>query len=554
MDKPVILTVDDDPQVLRSIARDLRQKYGQEYSILRAESGPIALTTLDQLADAANPVALLISDQRMPEMDGVAFLKQARKRFPDSKRTLLTAYADTDAAIAAINESQVDYFLTKPWDPPDERLFPIVDDLLEDWKAHHKLGYGGLRIIGSRWMPESHALRDFLARNHVPYNFLDIERDEEARRLTADLTDAATQMPLVILTSGEKLYNPPIAELAQKLELRTTATAQTYDFAIVGGGPAGLAAAVYGASEGLKTILVEREAPGGQAGTSSRIENYLGFPSGLSGADLARRAVTQARRFKVEILSPQDICSLRYDGPYKVIRCGDGVEISAKALMLATGVTWRKLPAPGADKLEGRGIYYGAAMTEALYMEDEDVYIVGAGNSAGQAAMYFSEHARRVIMVVRGSSLGEKMSQYLVDRLESLEKVGKMVIRLNSEVVECKGEEHLDSLVIRDRKTQATEEMKTRCLFVFIGADPNTAWLDGTIARDQYGFILTGTDLKDESVKDWPLPRDPYLLEASVPGVFAAGDVRHDSVKRVASAVGEGSVAVHFVHRYLAAS
>jgi thioredoxin reductase (NADPH) len=552
MEKPVILTVDDDPQVLRSIARDLRQKYGEEFSILRADSAAQALETLDQLSDAANPVALLLSDQRMPDMDGVTFLKQARQRFPDSKRALLTAYAETDAAIAAINESQVDYYLTKPWDPPDERLYPVVDDLLDDWKAHHKLGYGGVRIVGSRWMPESHALRDFLARNHAPYSFLDVEKDEEAKRLAADLTDRARQLPLVVLTTGEKLYNPNVNELAHKLGLRTAAASQTYDLAIVGGGPAGLAAAVYGASEGLKTVLIEREAPGGQAGTSSRIENYLGFPSGLSGADLARRAVTQARRFNVEILSPQEICHLRFEGPYKVLKCGgDGLEISAKALMLATGVTWRKLPAPGADAFEGRGIYYGSAMTEAVYMQDEDVYIVGAGNSAGQAAVYFSEHSARVIMLVRGASLAEKMSQYLVDRLERLPNVE---IRVNSEVVRCAGNEHLDCITIRDRQTGATADAKTRCLFVFIGADPNTRWLDGAVAKDSLGFILTGSDIKGDDLKDWPIQREPYLLEASVPGVFAAGDVRHESIKRVASAVGEGSVAVHFVHRYLASS
>jgi thioredoxin reductase (NADPH) len=554
MEKPIILTVDDDPQVLRAIARDLRQHYGEDYGVLRAESGPQALETLDQLADAATPVALLLSDQRMPQMDGVAFLREARQRFPDSKRALLTAYADTDAAIAAINESQVDYYLTKPWDPPEERLYPFVDDLLEDWKAHHKLGYGGVRIVASRWMPEAHTLKDFLARNHAPYTFLDVERDEEAQRLAGDLAEEPKKLPLVILTSGERLYAPSVAVLAEKLGLRTMPTAQTYDFAIVGGGPAGLAAAVYGASEGLKTILIEREAPGGQAGTSSRIENYLGFPSGLSGADLARRAVTQARRFKVEILSPQTICQLRCEGPYKILRCGveeDAAQISAKALMLATGVTWRKLEAPNANKFEGSGIYYGAAMTEAMNMAGEDVYIIGAGNSAGQAAVYFAEHASRVIMIVRGASLGEKMSQYLVDRLESLPNV---VMRLNCEVTECHGDGHLEGLMLIDRRTDEVEDVRTRCLFVFIGATPNTDWLDGLLARDRYGFILTGTDLKPEQLDGWPLEREPYLLEASVPGIFAAGDVRHESIKRVASAVGEGSVAVHFVHRYLAAS
>jgi thioredoxin reductase (NADPH) len=550
MEKPVILAVDDDPQVLRSIARDLRDKYGDEYQILRADSGTGALQALDELSDEASPVALLVSDQRMPDMDGVTFLKQARQLYPDSKRALLTAYADTSAAIAAINESQVDYYLTKPWDPPQERLYPVIDDLLDDWKANHKLGYGGVRIFGSRWNAQSHDLKDFLARNHAPYTFYDVERDEEGQKVAAKVEKG--KLPLVLLTNGEKLFAPTVGEVAQKLGLRTSAKQQTYDFAIVGGGPAGLAAAVYGASEGLSTILIEKEAPGGQAGTSSKIENYLGFPSGLSGADFARRAVTQALNFKVEIISPQDICTMRFDGPYKLLKCVDGTEISAKALMLTTGVFWRHLPADGAEALTGRGIYYGSATTEAIYTEDEDVYIIGAGNSAGQAAMHFAERgAARVIMLVRGASLGEKMSQYLVDRLT---KHPKVTVRVNSEVTEVCGSEHLDGIRIRNRATNETEEVPTKFLFVFIGAQPNTDWLKGLVACDQYGFVLTGPDLKPEDLKDWPLPRQPYLLEASVPGVFAAGDVRHESIKRVASAVGEGSVAVHFVHRYLAAS
>jgi len=550
MEKPVILAVDDDPQVLRSIARDLRDKYGDEYQILRADSGTTGLQTLDELSESASPVALLVSDQRMPDMDGVTFLKQARTLYPDSKRALLTAYADTSAAIAAINESQVDYYLTKPWDPPRERLYPVIDDLLDDWKANHKLGYGGVRIFGSRWDALSHDLKDFLARNHQPYTWYDVERDEEGLK-AAQKVDKS-KFPVVVFPNGDKLYAPTVSEVAQKIGLRSTARQQTYDFAIVGGGPAGLAAAVYGASEGLSTILIEKEAPGGQAGTSSKIENYLGFPSGLSGADFSRRAVTQALNFKVEIISPQDICLLRFDGPYKILKCVDGTEISAKALMLTTGVFWRHLPADGAEALTGRGIYYGSATTEAIYTAGEDVYIVGAGNSAGQAAMHFvSNGAARVIMVVRGTSLGEKMSQYLVDRLEAHPNID---IRLNSEVTQVCGTEHLDGIRIRDRATGETEEVQTKFLFVFIGAQPNTNWLKGLVARDEFGFVLTGPDLRPEDLKEWPLQRSPYLLEANIPGVFAAGDVRHESIKRVASAVGEGSVAVHFVHRYLAAS
>jgi thioredoxin reductase (NADPH) len=428
----------------------------------------------------------------------------------------------------------------------------VIDDLLDDWKANHKLGYGGVRIFGSRWNALSHDLKDFLARNHAPYTFYDVERDEEGQKVSSKVDKG--KLPLVVLPNGEKLFAPTVGEVAQKLGIfGRSAQQQTYDFAIVGGGPAGLAAAVYGASEGLSTILIEKEAPGGQAGTSSRIENYLGFPSGLSGADLARRAVAQARRFAVEIISPQDICQLRFEGPYKILKCMDGTEISAKALMLTTGVFWRHLPAEGAEALTGRGIYYGSATTEAIYTPGEDVYIVGAGNSAGQAAMYFAEAGRaaRVIMIVRGTSLGEKMSQYLVDRLTRLPNV---VIRLNSEVTEVCGSEHLDGIRIRNRATDESDEVPTKFLFVFIGAEPNTRWLDGLVARDDHGFVLTGPDLKPEHLKGWPLQRLPYLLEASVPGVFAAGDVRHESIKRVASAVGEGSVAVHFVHRYLAAS
>ena len=547
MSKPAILVVDDDPDVLRAIARDLRRRYGHDYRVLRAASGREALEAVDELKERGDAVALLLSDQRMPRMDGVAFLSEAMQRFPRSKRALLTAYADTEAAISAINTSQVDYYLLKPWDPPEERLYPVLDDLLEDWQASYRPGYGGVRVVGSRWSAETHALKDFLARNAVPYAFVEADSDEGFDLLGA--RNGETDLPLVILPEGERMEAPAASAVAQRLGLRTSAESEFYDLAIVGGGPAGLASAVYGASEGLRTVLIEREAPGGQAGTSSRIENYLGFPSGLSGADLARRAVAQAERFGVEIIAPQEVESLTVDGPYKRLRLSDGSEVSCHVLMLATGVSWRKLPAPGADRLSGRGVYYGAAMTEAMSCRDEEVYIVGAGNSAGQAAMYFAEYAARVVMLLRGDDLGAKMSHYLVERIEEHPKID---VLLHTEVAEACGGEHLESLVLKNNETDETEHVDTRYLFVFIGAAPRTDWLGETVVRDERGFVLTGPDLDDHHLDGWPLEREPFLLEANIPGVFVAGDVRHESVKRVASAVGEGSVAVHFMHRHLA--
>jgi thioredoxin reductase (NADPH) len=561
MTKPVILTVDDDPQVLGTIARDLRRRYGNDYRILRADSGASALEALAELKGRGEPVALLLSDQRMPRMDGVAFLQAARGAFPDAKRALLTAYADTDAAISAINRSQVDYYLLKPWDPPEEKLYPVLDDLLEDWRGGWRPPFQGVRVVGDRWSERSHALRDFLARNQVPYRFLDVEGSEEASELlataatgvnTADpARGSAPQpaLPLVILEDGTRLHAPTLLELGARVGLRTRATERFHDLAIVGAGPAGLAAAVYGGSEGLRTVLVEAQAPGGQAGTSSRIENYLGFPSGLSGADLARRAVTQARRFNVEILTPQVVTGLRVEGPYKYLTLADGSELAAHVLMLSTGVSWRRIPAEGADHLTGRGVYYGAAMTEALACIGQTVFMVGAGNSAGQAAMYFAGHAERVIMVVRGGALEAKMSSYLVDRIRGTPNIE---VLLRREVRACVGTDRLECVEVEDLTTGERTTIPGGHLFSFIGAEPRTGWLDGVVARDDRGFVLTGTDLKAEHLRGWTLERPPFLLETNVPGIFAAGDVRADSIKRVASAVGEGSVAVHFVHRVLA--
>ncbi len=547
--KPALLVVDDNPEVLNAVVRDLRSRYGKDYRILRADAGEPALQALDELRERGAAVALLLSDQRMPGMDGVTFLKEARARFPDARRVLLTAYADTEAAIAAINTSQVDYYLLKPWDPPEEKLYPVLDDQLADWQATYRPPFEGIRVVGDRWSARVHQIKDFLARNQVPYQFLDVERSDEARDIARQANGDAAHLPLVLLPEGERLRAPELPELAGRIGLKTQADRPFYDLAIVGGGPAGLACAVYGASEGLRTVLVEESAPGGQAGTSSRIENYLGFPAGLSGADLARRAVTQARRFGVEILAPQEAAKLEMEGPYKRLTLGDGATITCHALLLATGVAWRRLDVEGAERLTGRGVYYGAAMTEAVSCRDELVYVVGAGNSAGQAAMYFADYASRVVMLVRGPSLEESMSQYLVDRILERENIE---VRTRTEVAACTGDERLEGVTVRAENGE-TEELPLGSLFVFIGARPRTDWLAGLLARDEQGFLLTGPDLdRKRHLGGWPLEREPYLLETCAPGVFAAGDGRHDSIKRVASAVGEGSVAVHFIHRYLA--
>ena len=545
---PALVVVDDDPEVLRAVARDLRRRYGDAYRVVRAETGAEAVDAVRQLTERGEAVALVLSDQRMPGLDGVAVLKAVAEVAPRAKRALLTAYADTDAAIGAINDGRVDYYLLKPWDPPEDKLYPVLDDLLDDWRAGWRPGYGGLRLVADRWGADGHRLRDFLSRNQIPYSFLDVERDGEAQALAGD--DA---LPLVVTPDGGRLSNPSNADVAAAAGLQHEAARDFYDLAIIGGGPAGLASAVYGASEGLSTVLVEREAPGGQAGTSSRIENYLGFPSGLSGADLARRGVSQARRFGVEILAPVEVAALRTDGPYKVLEFADGGELACHALMLSTGVDWRKLPAEGADRLEGRGVYYGASMTEAQRCAGEHVLVVGAGNSAGQAALHFAEYADRVTVLVRSGSLGKSMSRYLVDRIEAHETID---VRLGAEVAACHGDDRLESVTLTDDtggpQTGEAEDVATHYLFVFIGARPHTDWLGSLLARDARGFIRTGPDLTEADLRDWPLDRAPFLLEASVPGVFVAGDVRHESVKRVASAVGEGSVAVAFMHRHLA--
>lgn len=555
MRKPAIIAVDDDPEVLAAIERDLRRQYGANYRVIRAASGTAALDALRGLKKRNDVVALLLVDQRMPAMSGVEFLGQSMEMYPGAKRVLLTAYADTEAAIRAINDAKIQHYLLKPWDPPEEHLYPVVDDLLEDWQASFRPPFEGVRVLGHRWSPGSYVIRDFLARNQVPYRWLDVEtadKDAEVRQLVKAVRAEPSQLPMVLFPDGSPLTAPTIAQLVERLGLRVRADLAFYDLVIIGGGPAGLAAAVYGASEGLKTIMVEREAPGGQAGMSSRIENYLGFPSGLSGGDLARRAVAQARRFGVEILAPQEVQAIRVEGPSRMVKLSDGSELGSKVLLLATGVSYRKLDVPGADGLQGRGVYYGSAMTEAISSQGEDVYIIGGANSAGQAAMYFSKYARKVVMLVRGESLSASMSQYLIDQIKQTPNI---VVETRSRVLELHGEAHLEAISFHCGETGETEKVSANSLFVFIGAEPNTDWLDGVVERDARGFILTGNDLMREGKRPlgWPLDRDPYLPESSVPGIFAVGDVRHDSVKRVASAVGEGSIAVQFIHQYLSA-
>ena len=553
MGKPILLTVDDDADVLRSIERDLRSHYGAEYRVMASDSPTGALGVLDQLKLRGDSVALLLADQRMPKMDGVEFLQKARDVFPDARRALLTAYADTNAAISAINEAGINYFFLKPWDPPDEHLYPQLDDLLDDWQATYRPAFEGIRVLGTRWSPRSYELRDFLARNRIPYQWIDVEitaNDPETKRLLGALGPEAADLPIVLFPDGTKLLESVPAEVAQKVGLRTRAQTSFYDLAIIGGGPAGLAAAVYGASEGLHTVIVEREAPGGQAGMSSRIENYLGFPNGLSGGDLARRAVVQAQRFGVEILSPQEAVAVRTEGPYRIVKLADGSEISCHALMIATGVQWRRLNVPGVDRLQGAGVYYGGGATEAISCKGEIVYVVGGANSAGQAAMNFAKFADRVVMLVRGESLSRTMSQYLIDQIQ---RTPNIQLWTHASVAEVHGETHLEEVSVLCTDTSKTERVPANAMFIFIGAMPRTEWLADLVERDDHGFILTGPDLlwDGDKPKGWSLERDPFLLETNIPGLFAVGDVRHGSVKRVASGVGEGSVAVQFIHQYL---
>jgi len=548
MAKPVLFAVDDDPDVLWTVENDLRREYGSRVRVMRASSGAVALDALRQLKQRNDPVALLLADQRMPEMTGVEFLEQAKQLYPSAKTVLLTAYADTDAAIQAINRVKIDYYLLKPWEPPEERMYPILQDLLDDWQADYRPPFQGVRVVGYRWSPHTHQVRDFLSRNQIPYEWLDMELSDEARRIVTSVDSA--RLPLVLFPDGKPLADPSPAEIAERVGLKTRAEKPFYDLIVVGGGPAGLAAGVYGASEGLRTVIIEREAPGGQAGTSSRIENYLGFPIGLSGAELARRAVTQAKRLGAEILTPQEVVGITVRDPYRIVHLADGTELSCSALIIATGVAYRTLDAYGCDRLAGAGVYYGASLTEAASCRDEDVYIVGGANSAGQAAMHFARYARNVTMLVRGESLVSSMSQYLIDQIAATPTI---TVLPHTQVVEVGGNTNLETITIVDAKTREKRTVPTKAMFIFIGAKPHTDWLDGIVERDNNGFIPTGPDLLHDGKrpKVWSLDRDPYLLESSVPGIFVAGDVRCRSIKRVASAVGEGAMSVAFVHQYL---
>ena len=547
--KPILLTVDDDPGVSRAVARDLRRQYGESYRVMRTESGPQALETLRELKLRGDVVAVLLADHRMPGMSGLEFLEEAMDLFPQARRALLTAYADTDAAIQAINVVDLDHYLLKPWDPPEEKLYPVIDSLIDLWQAGDEVPVSRTQVVGHRWSAHSFEVRDFLACNSVPYRWLTSEEPEGQRLLSAAGVDT-TAVPLVVTPAGDHLVAPTIGELAARVGLSTTPTIDFYDVVIVGGGPAGLGAAVYAASEGLRTVLLERRATGGQAGQSSRIENYLGFPDGVSGAQLTDRARRQAHKFGAEVLTTRDVVGLDVRPASRAVRFDDGGDVVAHAVLLATGISYRKLDVPGAAALTGRGVFYGSAVTEAPACAGDEVYIVGGANSAGQAAVYLARHARRVTMVVRASSLEASMSHYLVRQIAQVPNID---VRLDTEVIGVEGVDHLEALTLCNRVRGTWEMVKAGYLFVFIGAAPRTDWLDGVVARDTRGFVLTGPDLMVEGRRPtgWHLDRDPYFLEANVPGVFAAGDVRANSVKRVASAVGEGAMAIQLIHSYL---
>ena len=549
--KPIIFSVDDDPQVLRSLKRDLRSEYKSEYRIISTDSAREALASLLELKKKGEEVALFISDQRMPEMPGVDFLEQAKEAYPRARRVLLTAYSDTDAAIKAINEVQLDYYLMKPWDPPSERLYPVINDLLDEWQAGYRPAFRGIRVVGYQYSPKSHTLKDFLAGNLLPYQWLDIENNAEAQELLGLHGIEPKNLPAVFFEDGAALAAPTVAEVAARVGLQPTAKSDLYDVVIIGAGPAGLAAAVYGGSEGLKTLLVEKRAPGGQAGTSSRIENYLGFPKGLSGSDLARRAISQATRFGIEFLSPQEVSGIEVDGAYKTILLADGSKVTTKAVVITTGVDYRKLPSKGIADFTGAGIYYGAAMTEANACRNKKVFIVGGGNSAGQGAVYLSQFAEKVTILIRREDLSSTMSSYLIDQINSIDNIE---VQGRRQIVEAQGEDHLQCLTIENLEDGFTYVTDANALFIFIGARPFTDWLGNNILRNPKGYIKTGRDLAtdEQFPKIWKQEREPFLLETCQPGIFAAGDVRSGAMNRVASAVGEGAMAIKFVHEYLA--
>jgi thioredoxin reductase (NADPH) len=550
--KPIIITIDDEVQVLNAIERDLRTNYGRDYRIIKANSGREAITTVEKLKARNETVALFVADQRMPDIDGTEVLEQVLKLYPDAKKILLTAYADTKAAITSINSIGLDYYLTKPWDPPEELLYPVLDDLLDDWQAYVDQPYDGIRIAGNLWSRKSHDIKDFLAKNRVPYQWLDLEKDQPTVSLLESLKLDRNKLPIVFFEDGSHLIQPTRSQVAEKIGMQTEATTDFYDLIIIGAGPAGLAAGVYGASEGLRSLIIEKQATGGQAGTSSRIENYLGFPKGLSGADLARRAQSQAERLGAEILLPQEVVKVDLDGNYKIITLKNGKELRSYSIVLASGVEVRRFNVPGEDKLVGAGVYYGAAMTEAAYYKGEEIYVLGGGNSAGQGAMFFSRYAKKVNIVIRRSSLVETMSQYLIEQLDATENIELIP---NTTIQELKGETKLEGLTLKDAETGEEKDVNAAAIFIFIGAAPRTEIIEHLVERDEKGYIKTGLDLIEgrawrKKVK-WIKERDPFTFETSVPGIFAAGDVRYDSSKRVAAAVGEGAVAVRLIHQYL---
>jgi len=551
MKQPIIFSIDDDPQVLRAISRDLKSRYRKDYRVLSTSSISEALESIQDLKNKGETIALFLSDQKMPEMNGVEFLEKARVFFPGAKRVLLTAYSDTDAAIKAINEVRLDYYLMKPWDPPEEKLFPVIDDLLDDWQGTIRPDFSGIRVIGHQYSAKSHHIKDFLSSNIFPFQWMDFDTNEEAKRLLDLNSLKATDLPFVFFDDGTFQSDPDIKSLALRMGLNPNASQELYDVIIIGAGPAGLAAAVYGASEGLKTLLIEKHAPGGQAGTSSRIENYLGFPSGLSGADLTRRAITQATRFGTEFLSPQEVAQIELRDQYKILKMADGKEVSAKSLVITTGVSYRHLETEGIPKFTGAGVYYGAALTEAQACKSKDVFIVGGGNSAGQAAMYLSKYAKKVFILIRKDDLSSTMSSYLIDQIKSTENIEVLG---QTEIESASGSDSLESINVRFMKENRTHEYKTEAVFVFIGAKPITEWTPETIQKDDKGFLLTGRELlrKKDFGKSWKQLREPFMLETSIPGIFAAGDVRSGAMNRVASAVGEGAMAISFVHKYLA--
>lgn len=549
MGKSYILAVDDDAAVLRAVERDLKSKYSPRYRVVATDSPAKALDTVRQLTARGDRIALFVADQRMPQMSGTEFLAEAIQLQPEARRVLLTAYADSSAAIDAINKVRISHYLMKPWEPPEQHLFPILTDLLDDWDAGNPEVFEGAYVVGTRWAPETHQLKDFLAKSQIPYRWVEPD-DTSDPRVKAALANHSGELPALIFPDGSVLAKPAIEQVAGKLGLVTTASRQFYDVIVIGAGPAGLACALYCSTEGLKTVMLEREAAGGQAGLSSRIENYLGFPAGLSGADLARRGLAQVKRFGTEVLAPAAACKLLVEGEYRVVRLASGAELAAHAVVIATGVQWRRLSVPGMDRLTGAGVYYGAATTEASSFAGEDVYIVGGANSAGQAAVHFSEIARTVRMIVRADALSKSMSHYLWQRIATIPNIEVIP---NSEVAAVHGDGRLDRITIQHHDTGIAEEVPAAALFVFIGAEPHTEWLEGTVRRDRNGFLVTGTNLIDDGMRPsgWTPDRDPYLLETSVPGVFAVGDVRDAAIRRVANSVGEGSVVLYFIRQYM---